>query len=1095
MRSRRTKTVAGWLGLVVLASGIVGGSWLLENLRSKTEQRLADRLQRPVELAGVRRISQRGLHWGQVHLPPTDRDPSSVVIDGIILGIDGQAGRRGQWPQVTVTLVRPQVAVVQRQDGAWPTLSRQGWAEWTVQNRGETSSLAQRVSSLRVEDGRLTVSSQMPDVAHPPLVFEGLNGAVQAGEFGGNQPLAVDLSGQHGPGYVELSGGVHPADGRGHRRLSLTARGANLPMTGTNWLLPAPFTLKTGVLNGNLAVTLPLTVQNQPDMKHLEVQGMVIAQAGQGQLGQVAEPLNWRSTLWFQGQQVTLHDTKLQLGELSLSVDGTAGVATGYDLVAQVPTIDSAALEQLIGQPLPLAPGQTFEGALRLTGPWQDPALELWTTGDPPAGSLALPLDPNFIATAVGMAMQGLPLRRRISLIEGASYNFRGNGAWFTLRDGTVVPPLSESAYNRARARFATTLSPGLDRKFFWFLQTGPYVTAIAADLEKGKLEDFRRGQRFDTDRFFLDYFLPIYIESSRAAGLDPGEALWMLDHSLRTLHDPLLRTPQATPITSGAGTVGSFWQDEQDLSMKQMVLRPFFAQTGPLGQWLRFGVVKHLEQSTQLDSRRLASTPEVLSKLPNVTYGAEEGAIALALGIVQFPSQGIYSPEVRTLAERIVDNERQKQTLRTALTDQLRALATQHPRPLALALAEGIATGDLGLGETLTPSAAAHLNGGNILSVLVSRSEKAGYSLPAAYANARALLKEWLRGEGQTTPADSLVFALLRDYGLSPAFWDWLGQQLPPLAPQAEDALALVQDYHQAATAGAVLQEALYAAMVQSDEDISVSATIKQAIGFQAQLADILDQALAPADPYDPRYIAFRRSLAIYLREAPDISVYGGAPATLRAYAQETLNVQELLAVDVAAAPRAQALAAIYAEARAHRLIDEWDVPGFQRLMLTGAMLAAGVNRDDLPSALRSVGFPSAEFRHHLLFAVGVEGIAVEATRLGVQAHDYRVPFQPVPLPGYLAPSFHGPDALACPSQPTLAAIALGPQSQFIWHEPSQRVWLQRAEVSCYLSADWGGLTFPALLETVPIDHSPAGRDRLQHKLEEAQRLEAGLF
>ncbi len=1084
--------MAGWIGLGVLASGIVGGSWLLENLRSKAERRLTDQLQRPVELAGVRWISPRGVHWGRVHIPPTDRDPSSVVIDGVILGVDGQTRRWGQWPQAVVTLVRPRVSVVQRQDGAWPTLSWQGLAEPGAQDSG---TLSQRVSALRVEEGRLTVSSQMPAVAHPPLVFEALNGAVQVGETGGDPPRAVELAGQHGLGHFELSGGLQPADGRGRRRLALTARGANLPITGTNWLLPHPFTLRTGVLNGNLAATLPLTVKNQPDLSHLDVQGMVIAQAGQGQLGQVAEPLNWRSTLWFQGQQITLHDTKLQLGELSLAVDGTAGVVTGYNLVAQVPTIDSAALERLIGQPLPLAPGQTFEGNLRITGPWQDPTLDLQVGGEYPAGSLALPLDPNFLATVVGMAIQGLPLRQRVSLMEGARYEFRGSGAWFTLRDGTVVPPLSEAAYNRARARFATTLAPGLDRKFFWFLQTGPYVTAIAADLEKGKLEDFRQGQRFDTDRFFVDYFLPIYIESSRAAGLDPGESLWMLDHSLRTLHDPLLRTPQATPITSGAGTVGSFWQDEQDLSMKQMVLRPFFAHTGPLGQWLRFAVVKHLERSTQLDRRRLASTPEVLSKLPNVTYGAEEGAIALALGIVQFPSQGIYSPEVRTLAERIVENERQKQTLRTALTDQIRALANQHPRPLALTLAEGIATGELGLGETLTSSAAAQINGGNLLSVLVSRSEKAGYPLPAAYANARDLLKEWLRGEGQTTPADSLVFALLRDYGLNPTFWDWLGQQLPALAPQTQSAMAMAQDYHEVAAAGATLQEDLYAAMVQSNEDISVSATIKQAIGFQAQLADVLDQALAPADPYDPRYIAFRRSLAIYLREAPDISVYGGSPAALRAYAQETLNVQELLAVDLAAAPRAQALAAVYAEARTHQMIDEWDVPGFQRLMLTGSLLAAGVPRRDLPPTLRDLGFPSTEFRHHLLFAVGVEGVAVEATRLGVQAHDYRVPFQPVPLPGYLAPSFHGPDPSACPSQPTLAAIALGPRSQFIWHEPSQKVWLQRAEVSCYLPAAWDSLTFPALLETVPIDHSPAGRDRLQRKLEEAQRLEAGLF
>jgi hypothetical protein len=282
---------------------------------------------------------------------------------------------------------------------------------------------------------------------------------------------------------------------------------------------------------------------------------------------------------------------------------------------------------------------------------------------------------------------------------------------------------------------------------------------------------------------------------------------------------------------------------------------------------------------------------------------------------------------------------------------------------------------------------------------------------------------------------------------------------------------------------------------MVRNGQDIGIDATLKQAVGFQAHLARLIDQAFAPADPYDPRYLAFRRSLAIYLREAPDIAVYGGTPAALRAYGQETLNVQELIAIDLAAAPRIRALAKLYAEARDQGMVGEWDVSGFQKILLLGSLLAAGMNRAELPPSLATLGFPSAAFRHHLAFVVGVEGIQVEATRLGVQAHDYRVSFQPLPLPRYRSPSFQGTNPSDCPRQPTLATLALGPRSQFIWHPESQRVWLQRAEVSCYLPNDWDAITFPALLETVPILHSPAGRDQLQQKLEEAQRLEAGIF
>jgi hypothetical protein len=162
---------------------------------------------------------------------------------------------------------------------------------------------------------------------------------------------------------------------------------------------------------------------------------------------------------------------------------------------------------------------------------------------------------------------------------------------------------------------------------------------------------------------------------------------------------------------------------------------------------------------------------------------------------------------------------------------------------------------------------------------------------------------------------------------------------------------------------------------------------------------------------------------------------------------------------------------------------------------LLTGALLAAGVERSDLPPALQGVGFPSAQFRRDLLFVVGVEGIQVEATRLGIQAHDHRVSFQPVVRPGYRAPALNGADAASCPSEPYVAAIALGAATAFVWDAEAQRVMLRRGRTRCPLPEDWTVLFFPALLESVPIEHSESGRDRLQTSLQTAKRLEAGIF
>ena len=334
-----------------------------------------------------------------------------------------------------------------------------------------------------------------------------------------------------------------------------------------------------------------------------------------------------------------------------------------------------------------------------------------------------------------------------------------------------------------------------------------------------------------------------------------------------------------------------------------------------------------------------------------------------------------------------------------------------------------------------------------------------------------------------------------MKDHAFSPQFWQILIQKEPILSSQLGAIASDIRAYRQLAQQGADLHAAFYTTLVTTNQDIGVSAALKQAVGFQAHLGRLLDQAFTPADPSDQRYRTFRRSLAIYLREAPDISVYGGTEASLRLYGQETLNVQELVAVDVADAPRIRAMARLYHEALAHGLITEWDVAGFQRILITGALLAAGVERSALPVALQGVGFPSPEFRRDLLFVVGSEGIQIEATRLGAQAHDHRVSFQPIARPQYRSPPLNGADAASCPSEPYIAAIALGAATTFIWDAEAQRVMLRRGTTHCPLPESWTTLFFPALLESSPVEHSPAGRDRLQDQLQTARRLEAGIF
>ncbi|MBD2233173.1 DUF748 domain-containing protein [Phormidium tenue] len=1014
-------------------------------------------------------------------ISPTDTGMIGGQIDAIAVGIDWSTLWQQRSLRAAVTLVRPDFVMV------WPDEAGGLVGDATLVDSASQSSFS-ALSRIHIEEGVLTVRVA-PAVSTSPMPRSSLtvqNIQAELHRPSEQSPLVFTVQGQVEQSRLEAKGTV---DGP-QRSLYMTTQTHDLPLASLNIMLPSAIAFQTGALNSTLTVT------RIPRANAWDVTGSAMIHSGQGQLGQAALSIDHLKGSWaFDSQQLALSDTRLQIGPLTLDAAGTLDRRAGYNLMATVAPVAGVDLRSLVGDRVPLDDSQPWRGEAQITGALQEPTIALH-----PDEALAPPgrftLDLSRLALFLGLQAQMLPPRDWIGPIEGATYGFRGNGAWFTLSDSTVVPPLSESAYQRASGGLDSRLRPALDRKFFWFLQTNPYVTAIAADLAKGRLLEYREGGRFDTDRFFLEYFVPVYAETSRAAGLDPGEALWMLDHSLRTLHDPLLRHPDARPITSGAGTVGSFWTGEQQLSMQQLLTRPLLAGPGQTGQLARLAVLKQLDASTALESRRLSSTPELMSKIPNVTFGAEEGAIALALGMMRFEGEGLYPESLRSLAASIEQNEFDKHALRTTITGRMQDLATEHRAALSFALLRFSDRdwAQVGMGKHLFPGGAAHLTGGNTLSVMISRQEKAGYGLESAYQNSRLLLLELLAGADQAG-GDRIVFALLKDHAFSPRFWQLLAKNEPLLATHFGAIAADAITYQHLAQQGATLHESFYSTLVTTDQDIGVSATLKQAVGFQAHLARLLDQAFAPTDPADPRYLAFRRSLAMYLREAPDISVYGGTEAALRAYGQETLNVQELIAVDVADAPRIRAMVRLYHEALASGLITEWDGAGFQRILLTGALLAAGVERPDLPPALQNVGFPSAQFRRDLLFVVGVEGIQVEATRLGIQAHDHRVNFQPVARPGYRAPALNGADAASCPSEPYVAAIALGAATAFVWDAEAQRVVLRRGRTRCPLPEDWTALFFPALLESVPIEHSEAGRDRLQDSLQTAKRLEAGIF
>ncbi|MGB3138341.1 MAG: DUF748 domain-containing protein, partial [Nodosilinea sp.] len=488
-------------------------------------------------------------------VPLTAPDAPAGQIEAIVVNLDWKALLHRQGLRAAVTLIKPDMFMVMPTSVDKLGRSTDGLGAIEPQLGAVTA-----LDTLQIEAGRLTLQAPSADDAGGPLLltFRDIQAIVHRPEA--SAPVTFEVTGEFGQGRFQARGTATDEP----RSLQVTAAAQNLSLNSLNSVLPATAPIQAGTLNGT--VSLKGEVPNA-----LDLSGRAMIQGGQMQLGQSPAPIDdLQSTLSFNNQRLTLSDTKLHLGPMTLTVAGILDRA-GYDLTAQTSPVAAADLRPIVGDRIPLEDAQSWQGIAQITGSGQELIVKLQPDSvlSPPG---RFTLDLGMLGIAQGLQALGLPARDWISPIEGATYQFGADGAWFTLSDGTVVPPLSEAAYQQAQGMLGSNLPAAFDRKFFWFLQTNPYVTAIAADLARGRLLDYRQGNRFDTDRFFLEYFVPVYVESSRAAGLDPGEALWMLDHSLRTLHDPLLRHPNAQPVTAGSGTVGSFWSGEQLLSMQQLL-------------------------------------------------------------------------------------------------------------------------------------------------------------------------------------------------------------------------------------------------------------------------------------------------------------------------------------------------------------------------------------------------------------------------------------------------------------------------------------------------------------------------------------------
>jgi translocation and assembly module TamB len=365
--------VGAAVGGVVVAIGgaavLWGGDAINDRLMPMVEDTLETTLDRPVELGDVESLSFNGVRVGPSALPPTDEVDTEATVEAIDISISWPDLLFNLTAKTSITLIEPNISIVQAADGRWVDLTLPepdpDAKEFPIQFE---------LDRVRVENATISVDRA---VARPaalveaePIVIENLNADAQFLNTENQIPqeVAFEVEGRLGEGKFQAQGNGRLPE----QAVNVSLQTTDLPTTGVNLFLPPELGLAAGTLNSNL--TLDVRLQDPDQLA--TAQGTARFRDGEVRVGQISEPItNINSSLRFQGDQVTLEDTGLQVGDIPLEAAGTVDLKDGYDLTATIPAVSIATVTDLLALELPVEAAGEFRLETAVTGALTEPRL------------------------------------------------------------------------------------------------------------------------------------------------------------------------------------------------------------------------------------------------------------------------------------------------------------------------------------------------------------------------------------------------------------------------------------------------------------------------------------------------------------------------------------------------------------------------------------------------------------------------------------------------------------------------------------------------------------------------------------------------
>ncbi len=363
-------TVAGGLGVVTAVGGVVLAVWgnrivtalLLPRVTASVDEAIA----RPTELGDVEGFSFWGVRLGKSVIPPTETDESSITIDEIEVKVGLRSLIFQQIAKSEIILVRPQVLLVQSEDGTW--------TDFELPEPDEAESrIKSEIQSIEIEDASIeAVPYTDPDVAaivqRRPVQLSDADVLV---EFFGEEAkeLTFEAAGALDSGRFDING----SGNLNTQAVKATVQADDVPVAGVNVFLPDSVGLSSGELDANLTLVTALT-EGEIDQEITDIKGVASLQDGELRTSQLFAPVeDIRSRLVFKGQAVTVEDTSLELDDVIASASGDVNWEEGYDLGVRVPEITIAKARSLGGFDIPVAAEGAFELDVQVSGELDEP--------------------------------------------------------------------------------------------------------------------------------------------------------------------------------------------------------------------------------------------------------------------------------------------------------------------------------------------------------------------------------------------------------------------------------------------------------------------------------------------------------------------------------------------------------------------------------------------------------------------------------------------------------------------------------------------------------------------------------------------------